>query len=208
MNTLTSILIHGIHSKDPKDSVGKIGDYLDSFNIFDYGWHSFLSIIWTNKKDATKLLKVIKKCVGKVVLYAHSNGNPIGVEAAIQGAKIDFFISINAALKRNTIFPASCKHVLVIHTKNDIPTRAAKFFNSLPVFGIFVANAWGAMGAKGSNSLQPNVVNWDLTHILDGHSDFFEAKNLIRLMPHIKKWIDDPSYDIAEQERPHMDAMG
>ncbi len=98
--------------------------------------------------------------------------------------------------------------MLVIHTENDIPTRVASFFDKIPFLEIIIPNSWGKMGALGSNSLQKKVNNWDLTHILDDHSDFFESKNLTRLMPHIKKWIDDPNYDIAEQEEPHLYGIG
>ena len=183
-------LIHGFNVKDPMSSVGKLKYYFHNHTqIFDYGWR-FFSVLWHNKKDAERLVKEIKPNRWNI-LFGHSNGCAIAVEAARQGAKIDTLVCINPALKVDTKFPESIKRILVIHTKNDKPTQAARFFDKVPFIQIVIPNAWGAMGAKGYTGKDYRVTNWDLSNYLEGHSDFFRQHNLEQLMPEIKDFLSE-----------------
>lgn len=168
-------------------SVGRLKIYFEKAILFDYGWR-FFSVLWHNKTDAKRLAREIKHNETNI-LFGHSNGCAIAVEAARQGAEIDVLVCINPALKVNTKFPDSIKHVLVIHTKHDSPTRAARFFDKVPFIQVLIPNAWGAMGAKGYIGDDERVDNWDLSDVLEGHSDFFRDRNLNKFMPKIINYI-------------------
>lgn len=179
-----NILVHGINVRDAKDSIGKLSNHLTDSYIFDYGWRLF-SVLWHNRRDAKKLKKLLGSNFNYNV-FAHSNGCAISVEAAKRGGSIKNLICINPALKKDTVFPHSIERIIVIHTNHDIPTRAAAFFDKIPLLQLFVPNAWGKMGAKGATCLDGRIVNFDFTHKLDGHSDFFKDENLEDLMPEIE----------------------
>lgn len=179
-----NFLIHGINVTNSKDSVGKLTPYLENTYLFNYGWRLF-SVLWHNRKDAKRLKKLLGKNLNSNV-WAHSNGCAISVEAARRGAVIKNLICINPALKRNTVFPNSIERVVIIHTKNDIPTKMASICDKIPFLQILVPNAWGAMGREGSKTVDPRVVNMDFTEVLEGHSDFFEYSNLKIIMPCIQ----------------------
>jgi pimeloyl-ACP methyl ester carboxylesterase len=179
-----NILIHGFNVKNPENSTGKLREHLENCNMFNYGWRLF-SVLWHNRKDAKRLKKLLGTNLSPNV-FAHSNGCAIAVEAAKRGANIKNLVCINPALKRDAIFPAAIERIIVIHTNHDIPTRAAAFFDKVPLLQLFVPNAWGKMGAKGSSASDGRVVNLDFTVHLDGHSDFFDNHNLKNLMPIIK----------------------
>lgn len=183
-----NILIHGFNVKDPKESVGKIQDYLDDSFIFNYGWR-LLSVLWHNKKDAKQLREMFYLNKNNVI-FAHSNGCAIAVESARKGLNIKTLICINPALKCKTKFPSSIGRVMVIYTKYDKPTRVARFFDKIPFIQILIPNAWGAMGAKGYTGHDSRVMNWDLSKTLKGHSDFFEKDNLDFYMPELSKWVN------------------
>ena len=185
-------LIHGFNVRKPKKTVGKLKKYLPRAIMFNYGWRVF-SVLWHNKKDATILKDNLNNALDQNkerIVYAHSNGCAIAVEAARQGCIIDTLICINPALKVKTEFPSFIKKVLVIHTKHDKPTRTARFFDKVPFLQILVPNAWGSMGADGYKGKDERVSNFDLSHILKGHSDFFKDENLDKLMPYIMEFTD------------------
>ena len=175
-------------------SVGRLQFYLEKSIIFDYGWR-FFSVLWHNKRDATKLKNDLSHNVENIV-FGHSNGCAIAVEAARQGASIDTLICINPALKVNTKFPESISKIIVIHTKHDKPTKAARFFDKVPFIQIAIPNAWGAMGAKGYIGDDARVKNWDLSDRLEGHSDFFKQRNLEEFMPRITEYLGKQSVKI------------
>lgn len=184
-----NILVHGFNVRDPKKSTGKLHKCLDECISFNYGWRELISVMLCNKRDAKKLKDITM--LHKSNIYAHSNGCAISVESARQGAKIKALICINPALKRKTKFPPSIDRILVIHTKHDKATKAARFFDRIPFIQLLIPNAWGAMGAKGYSGDDKRVVNWDLSITLKGHSDFFEDENLDSYMGQIKEWIDE-----------------
>jgi len=185
-----NILVHGFNVKDPEKTVGKLKPYVKDPIMFEYGWFGLISVLLYNKREAGKLKVLLDRNQGnsKSVVYAHSNGCAIAVEAARQGAKIDSLICINPALKCDTEFPDSIKTVLVIHTEHDRPTKAARFFDKIPFVQIIVPNAWGAMGAKGYTGTDNKVRNWNLSEWLKGHSDFFKKHNLDMFMDQLNKW--------------------
>ena len=183
------ILVHGYNVKDPKYTVGKLKPYVDTPFVFDYGWFSLISVLLYNKREA-KRLKVVTSGYEGSTVYAHSNAAAIAVESARQGARIKLLICINPALKCKTFFPESIERVIVIHTKHDRPTRAARFFDKVPFIQLLVPNSWGAMGAKGARLDDDRVFNWDLSDRLAGHSDFFKDDSIEGLMIDLKKLID------------------
>ena len=184
-----NILIHGFNEKHPEESVGKLTDHLTDTFLFNYGWR-FFSVLWHNKRDAKKLKLLLDKNPDSNV-YGHSNGNAITVEAARQGAKLKTLNVINGALKCKTKFPKTIDRIIVIYTKHDKATRAARFFDKVPFIQLLIPNAWGAMGAKGYTGNDERVKNWDLSIGLKGHSDFFDKDNLDWYMPELKKWVDN-----------------
>ena len=107
----------------------------------------------------------------------HSNGCAIIVEALRQGAKFKGILLINPALNINCKFPPGDYTITVIHTKHDKAVRAARFFDSLPIFGAFIPDIWGAMGAVGYKGpdLRPLNLQWDF---LKGHSAIFTEGNM------------------------------
>lgn len=182
------ILVHGFNVKDPAETVGRLIPYLDNPIMFNYGWR-FFSVLWHNRKDAKVLKNNLNNALGQNderVVFGHSNGAAIAVEAARQGAKIDVLVLINPALKCNTVFPDTIKKVIVIHTKHDKATKAARFFDKVPFIQLAIPNAWGAMGTKGHKGKDARVMNWNLSDDLKGHSDFFNKDNLDKFMPEIK----------------------
>lgn len=185
---MKQFIVHGINVKDPKESTGKLVNHLANTFMFNYGWRLF-SVLWHNKRDAKKLKQHINSDLYSNV-WAHSNGAAIAVEAARQGAYIKTLIVINGALKVKTKFPDTIEKIIIIHTDHDQATRAAAFFNRIPLIGLFIPNSWGKMGAKGSSIKDdPRITNLNFTRELQGHSDFFEEKNLKLLMPKIKSML-------------------
>ena len=186
-----NFLVHGFNVKDPSNTIGKLKEHLSQSTSFNYGWR-LLSVLWHNKKDAKRLkgfihLNSAMAETDDAVVYAHSNGAAIAVEAARQGARITTLVAINPALKVKTRFPPSIDRVLVIHTKHDRATKAARFFDKIPFIQLLIPNAWGAMGAVGYNGDDNRVININLSKYLHSHVDFFSDRNLNRFMPLIKQ---------------------
>lgn len=179
-----NMLIHGFNVHDPSETTGKLQKYLDKSFMFNYGWFELISVLLYNKREAKRLKSLIDD-YEEINVYAHSNGCAISVEAARQGAKIKTLICINPALKCETKFPNSISKIIVIHTKHDKPTRAARFFDKVPFVQLLIPNSWGAMGAKGYIGNDKRVTNYNLSDILDGHSDFFDDNNLDFFMPEL-----------------------
>lgn len=183
-----NILVHGYNVSDPMTTVGRLESRMKNTYLFDYGWFGLTSVLLYNKREAKRLKGVLDSNPNSTV-YAHSNGCAIAVEAARMGAKIKRLICINPALKVDTDFPDSIRRIAVIHTKNDVPTKAARFFDKVPFIQLIVPNAWGAMGSDGATD--PRVRNFDLTPSLKGHSDFFTNKSLNDNLPMIRKWVEN-----------------
>lgn len=182
-----NILVHGFNVKDVEKTTGKLRNHLTNVYMFNYGWR-FFSVLWHNRVDAKKLKKLLISNPDSNV-WAHSNGCAIAVEAARRGAPIKNLICINPALKKKLVFPAGIEKILVIHTKHDVPTRAAAFFDKVPLLQLLVPNAWGAMGAKGATSPDKRVKNLNLSNNLKGHNDFFDDQKLDTLMPYLKMYL-------------------
>lgn len=184
---MKNIMVHGFNVKDPKKTTGKLVKYLPNSFMFNYGWRYF-SVLWYNKRDAKKLKYHLDNDIFSNV-WAHSNGAAIAVEAARQGAYINTLICINPALKVDTKFPDTIEKIIVIHTNHDEATKAAAFFDKIPLIGLIIPNAWGKMGAKGAKNPDARVININYTDELKGHSDFFKDENLKSLMPQIKAML-------------------
>ena len=180
MGEIMNVLVHGFNTSNPENTVGKLDKYLTPATIFDYGWFGLLSVIFRNKKEAERLKGILNP---NDVVWAHSNGAAISVEAAKQGAIFDTLVCINPALKVDTVFPKTIRRIIVIHTEHDKPTRAAAFFDKVPFVQLIVPNAWGKMGAKGAKLLDERVYNMDWSNQLKGHSDFFDDDNLKSILP-------------------------
>ncbi len=198
-NSIT-YLLHGFNVRDGGDhSTGRLLPYLRAKAVghvmpIRYGWFGLLSVIFKNKKVAKKVVNSEKRLMnysknGAFYGVGHSNGCAILVEAARQGAKFECLYLINPALKVDTVFPASIKRVIVIHTKHDVPTRAARMLDRVPLLQLIVPNAWGAMGARGYKGGDERVTNLDLSGILDGHSDIFQHDILKVLGPAIAEGL-------------------
>ena len=174
---MKTILIHGFNVHKPENTVGKLKAYLPRSEMFAYGWR-FFSVLWHNKKDATKLKARITNT--KCDVWGHSNGCAIAVEAARQGAKIRTLVLINPALRVDTVFPDTIDKVVCVYTNNDKATKQAKFWGKVPFINWLVPNSWGAGGAYGCDNAD---VKLDYTMYLSDHSDFFTKENLDMLMP-------------------------
>ena len=182
------ILVHGFNVKDPKETIGKLTPFIKAPFVFNYGWFGLISVLLYNKKEAKKLKEIVDKNIGGRV-YAHSNGSAIAVLSAKFGAKINTLVCINPALKCSTVFPESIERIIVIHTRHDRPTKTARFFDKVPLLQLLVPNAWGAMGADGYKGNDKRVYNWNLSHRLEGHSDFFSDDKVELLMIDLEKLI-------------------
>lgn len=184
MDVKWTYLLHGIHSSDRGFStVCQLAEYLDPHSSIlnnEYGYITPLGAVWKNKGIAKKLWNLTNMDAPECSFaVGHSNGCAIIVNAMRQGAKFKRIVLINPALKVNTVFPPGDYKVLVIFTDHDKATRAARFFDGLPVIGWFIPDAWGAMGAKGYKGQDPRIVNEDMTAVLDGHSDIFDEDNMV-----------------------------
>lgn len=184
-------LVHGFNVKDPQNTVGKLKKYLPDAIMFNYGWR-FFSVLWHNKKDAKVLKNNLNNVLGENderIVYAHSNGAAISVDAARQGARITTLVLINPALKVNTNFPSSIDNIIIIYTKHDKATAQARFWDKVPLVQLIIPNAWGAMGTDGYKGDDCRVTNMNLSEYLKDHSDFFSDKNLDKLMPMVMKCV-------------------
>lgn len=182
----TTYLVHGFNVKDGgADTVEKLRPYLEATSkgtiwSWPYGWFGLLSVLFKNKHVARELKDNEDHLPFNSFTYGvgHSNGCAILVEAAKQGATFHHLLLINPALKVDTRFPASIRKITIVHTANDKPTKAARFFDKIPLIQLLVPNAWGAMGAFGAVGDDPRVFNLDMSEDLFGHSDLFEDRNL------------------------------
>ena len=182
-----NILVHGFNVKNPMKTVGKLKGFVKNTYLFDYGWFGLMSVLMYNKREAKRLKKIIDKDCGSNVI-AHSNGCAIAVEAARRGAKIETLICIAPALKVDTVFPKSINKIVVVHSKGDKPTKAASFFDRIPIIQLLIPNAWGAMGAKGSVIDDDRVSNVDVSNL--GHSDLFRNKSIKRCADIVNRGIN------------------
>ena len=177
-------LLHGINTPDKgSDTVCQLAEYIAPYSSIlnhSYGCIGPVGAVFKNKRIAKRLHNLTKADnEGSSFAIGHSNGCAIILNAMRQGAQFKRIVLINPALKVNTVFPPGDYEVLVIYTDNDVATRAARFFDGLPVLGWFVPDAWGAMGAKGYKGTDPRVRNEDMTAVLDGHSDIFDHDNML-----------------------------
>ena len=191
-----NILIHGILTKSPEKSIGKFKRYIKDARLFSYGYIGVLGALFKNKSIAKKLAKLINsvnESGDKVTVYAHSNANAISVIAAKKyGAKIENFICLGAALNRNITFPDSIKNILVISTKKDKATKAARFFDSMPVIGWMVPDIWGSMGTDnytGNDKRVTKIFLDDIDDTLDDHGDYFSDEDLPKINKLIINWL-------------------
>jgi hypothetical protein len=180
-------LLHGIFCLDNGSGTvcqvaPSIAPYTSIFN-HTYGYLGPLGAVWKNKGIAKKLknivnIEAIRGCeTFENFAIGHSNGCAIIVNALRQGAKFTRIILVNPALKVDTVFPPGDYEVLVISTENDRATKAARFFDGMPVLGWFVPDAWGAMGTYGYKGNDPRIRNLFLTAVLEDHSDVWDEDN-------------------------------
>ena len=172
---MLKVVIHGFNVKDPENSVGRMATKLKESYLWAYGWKGLLGVLFTNKKNAEKLAKDF---LGKTInIVAHSNGAAIAVESAKQGLQIETLVLLMPALKTKTVFPDNIKKVYVIYTKHDVPTRAARIADKIPLLQLLIPNSWGAMGAKGYEGDDEKVINI-AAHDCQGHSKIFKEPQL------------------------------
>jgi len=181
-----NILIHGYNVRDPMTTVGRLQKRLSNTYLFVYGWFGLTSVLLYNKREAIKLKELLDQHPESTV-YAHSNGCAIAVLAAELGAKIKTLVCINPALKTDYVFPDTITNVGVVHTKHDVPTKVARFLDYVPFIQLIVPNAWGAMGNYGAEDKR--VKNFDFSDYLDGHSAFFEYRNMDICLPVVRSWV-------------------
>lgn len=183
MKNYWTFLVHGIKTTDNgADTVEQTVEYISPHSCIVnhcYGFLGPLGAVWRNKGIARRLMRNAN-CLTTEHNFAigHSNGCAIIVNAMRQGAQFKRIVLVNPALKVNTVFPPGDYEVLVIHTRHDIPTKAARLLDGLPVIGWFIPDTWGAMGALGYAGTDPRVRNEDMSIILKGHSDIFEEHNM------------------------------
>lgn len=186
-----NILIHGIFTKDKNKSIGRLKKYVKNAYYFSYGFVGVLGALFKNKRAAKNLAKLIKNTSTPVTIYAHSNGNAVSVIAADKfGAEIENLICIAPALNRNIVFPKSIKNILVLSTKEDKATKAARTFDSIPVIGWLVPDIWGSLGTDNHIGNDNRVTKMFMGDLIDGHSDYFSSKNLPIVMEMIDKWLE------------------
>ena len=174
-------LVHGFNAKDGDKSVNKLTKFLKSdfesdYVKWTYGWFGLFSVIFRNKSIAKKIAKDInaakRKHGSEISCIGHSNGCAILAETA-KSATIDKLILFNPALKVDTVFDPSIKEIYIFHTKHDVPTRAAAFLDKVPGIQLIIPNAWGKMGAFGSNVKDSRIINVDMSHDVYFHSSAF-----------------------------------
>jgi hypothetical protein len=121
------------------------------------------------------------KVNGGDIGIGHSNGCPILVKAAMQGANFHTLILINAALDKNVDFPANIKNIIVIHNHDDDPVVFAKWMRRI----MFLHDdfLWGEMGNTGYVGDDSRVINFEL---FKDHSKAFNDKNIIKLQSTIR----------------------
>lgn len=185
-----NIFIHGIFTSDSSKSIGKLKQFVKSPYSFDYGYIGVITALFKNKSIAKDLASVISASVGPVTIRAHSNGNAIAVIAADKyGAKIENLICIAPALNKNLIFPKSIKNILVLSTKKDKATKAARFFDSIPLIGWLIPDIWGSMGTDNHTGDDKRVTKAFLGDFVDDHSDYFSGDNLKAVAEIIDTWL-------------------
>lgn len=185
------ILAHGIFTEDSSKTVGKIKKYKKDAISFNYGYVSVIGALFKNNSIAKNLARLIHSINGPVTIYAHSNGNAVSVIAADKyNAKIENLICIAPALNRNLVFPPSIKNILVLSTKKDKATKAARFFDSIPLIGWLVPDIWGSMGTDNYTGNDKRVTKVFLGDFIDGHSDYFSDEDLPKVMLIIDSWLD------------------
>lgn len=173
-------LVHGYNVKDGGEAtIDQLLPALDKAPCFpieyDYGYTGMMDILKHNKDYASELRDISINFEDEQFAIGHSNGCAIIVEAARQGAEFKRVLLINPALQVDTKFPDTIGEVLVVHTKHDVPTRAARWGNRIPFLRWFVPPAWGAMGAKGGTHAH---YNYNLSEFIFGHSAVFNSTNM------------------------------
>ena len=185
-----TFLAHGFRARDGGSStVMKVATHIapySSISNYAYGYFNLFDVLFKNKKAAKRFAEiVISDHHGHKYAIGHSNGCAIIVEAMRQGAKFDTILLINPALNINTVFPEGDYKIVVIHTKHDKATKAARFFDSIPFVELFVPDEWGAMGTRGYQGTDQRVLNMDWSEILTGHSTIFTEEIMALVGPQL-----------------------
>jgi len=192
-----TFLVHGFNVRDEgRGTVNRLRCFLTSsskVSNFKYGWIGLLGALFKNSRIALHLKQLSFTEPGRKYAIGHSNGAAIIAAAINKGARFETVLLINPALKVNTKFGKSVKHIVVIYTNHDIPTRMARFFDNVPVLSLLVPNAWGAMGAVGYKGEDNRVLNMNLTDVLDSHSDLFDTDNLTSLGSTLTQLLYNPT---------------
>lgn len=179
--TTRVILVHGFNVRDGgAGTVDKLKPHLEAagFEVdtdqADYGYFSLFMVRFAKHPAVRRIAQAIIDALmdgHDVLVISHSNGANFANKALklvtkrlVLGARE---VRLSPALNRSTATESA--RCWVFHTRTD-------FWVWLSGFLLF--HPWGRQGQKGYKGPDPRMENWDMSDIIQGHSDYFTDDNV------------------------------
>lgn len=189
-------LIHGFNVFDGgKGSIGSLQKYFEDagYNVVlhNYGWVGIFRLRLVNRKTVRRIMDDIDP--NNDIVIGHSNGCLVAWMIAGEGVIIDKLVCIQPALRRDTIFPHTVRHILAFYNKKDIAVFAARVFRYINPVSWFNPHQWGMAGKSGftrkdSRRTQINTMT-DLPVVCKGHTYLGKEPETSCIAETILEWI-------------------
>lgn len=186
MKVRAVILVHGYNVSNLEVTVGKLRDHFEHYDYFvEALTYGFLPFTWQvtkhNRSIAKQLADRVKhyQSIGFIVdVVGHSNGCTIGnLATELYGMKVNTFVAINPALKKDLNPCKNAELVQVWHNDGDVAVEVSMWLRWLSPWAI-KSRPWGEQGKEGYTGEDSNVVNFDCSKDFiikaDGHSAVFK----------------------------------
>lgn len=165
----TLYLLHGLHTRDPHSSIGKLAWYVsperDGLHpvILHYGYLIALLANFVNWVIARHLAKSMEK--GSIGV-GHSNGCTLLFEIS-KKVEMTGLVLVNPALDADVVFPLSLKFIHVYWSPKDDVTWLSQF---VPF------SDWGKMGTVGYKGDDPRVQCFNMG---TQHADIINVRSVM-----------------------------
>lgn len=196
-----AILVHGINTKDPNDSVvGKLDNFFQAYgvdtHILSYGWTEVFGPAFENPRVASELSAVLHnlqeaKLYEEVWLVGHSNGCAIINLCAINFGIPDIVTKaafIAPALDADRIPVPSINGTCYVYwNQHDTIGKLAELASKLSPSQVYADRPWGDMACKGYSGKagyvkQYNLNDPDWPHTVVGRKPSLYGPMIVRDM--------------------------
>lgn len=196
-----AILVHGINTKDPNDSVvGKLDNFFQAYGVdthlLSYGWTEVFGPAFENPRVASELSAVLHnlqeaKLYEEVWLVGHSNGCAIINLCAINYGvpeNLTKCVFIAPALDADRIpCPGINGTCYVFWNRHDTVGRLAEMLTAVSPAYAYANRPWGEMACVGYRGPAPYVWQLDINdpdspHVVVGLKPSLYGNKIVRIL--------------------------